>query len=168
VRSDRHVEPVTQSPQHLQHRRQLLLGEQVHLQIQMCALVRLALHAVLRHQHGRAQEDGLQRDDQHQQAEWIRVRRLRARHVEHDPPGEPDGVRDKEERASRGGGHRAGEAIEPRLIVERFAFERSNRFDVTCRRFGNRGRLIGQRRTRPASSPDCGACRRPPRDGGRH
>ena len=89
--------------EHLQHSCILLLRKEINLQIKVIALIRLDIAAILTHENKQREENRFQRDDRGQELEWERVegRLAMTGHVDPEPKGEPDHVKDDEPHFSR-------------------------------------------------------------------
>jgi hypothetical protein len=118
-----------QAVQHVEHRRQLLLRQQVDLKVQVRPTVRKPSHVVLRHHHHAGEEDGLERDDQVQQVEGGRIEG-ETREVQPDPGRKPDRMERDEGRASGDPRNGVGQPIDGRPVVLRLSFQFGDCLDV--------------------------------------
>lgn len=64
---------VGDAAQHAEHHRYFLLREQVHLQIEVIALVALDAHAVLGNQHENGEDDPFHGDEHGEQTKRVRI-----------------------------------------------------------------------------------------------
>ena len=115
--------------QHVEHRRQLLLRQEVDLKIQVRPPVRKSRHVVLRHQDHAGEEDGLERDNQVQEAVGTRIEG-EARGVHTDPRRKPDRMDCDERRASGDPRDGVGQSIDGRAVFRRTSFQLGDGLDV--------------------------------------
>src|SRR5688572_14175443 len=124
---------LAQALDHPQDSRQFLFGKHIHLQIEVRPLLRLACQSVLRHQHEDGKKDRLQRHNERQEVERIRVERLDTGHgarVDKQPQAETDQVKQREGSAAGLAADRIAQTIGGASLMEGLLFQISNGANV--------------------------------------
>jgi hypothetical protein len=127
------AEPLGDATEQAQGDRGLLLGQQVDLEIEVGAPVRLAGHAVLADQDTDGDEDRLEGHDHGQEAERVGVEGTQAGNraqVDDDPAGEPEHVEQGEAAAA---GQRRQVVADPfgqRPLIEVLGLEVGDLLDI--------------------------------------
>jgi len=135
--SDCELMVLTERLEHLQHFCILLLRKEIYLQIEMIALIRLKIAAILTHENKQREENRFQRDDRGQELEWERVegRLAMTGHVDPEPKGEPDHVKNDEPHFSRVRGDGISNTGRKGSLRKGAVFHFGNCLDVAgCRR----------------------------------